>query len=75
MQQYLQQVASGAHVVGGTRIMLSKELGHNSNLTLLPLTVNTSKCRENPLPQLVSTLQMPPLATLKIKWLKPPLEH
>jgi hypothetical protein len=27
------------------------------------------------LPQLVITLQMPPLATLKIKWLKPPLDH
>jgi hypothetical protein len=55
--------------------MPSKKLGHNSNLTLLPLTVNTSKCRENPLPQLVNTLQMPPLATMKTKWLKPPLEN
>jgi hypothetical protein len=55
--------------------MPSKKLGHNSNITLLPLTVNTRKCRENPLPQLVTTLQMPPLATMKTKWLKPPLEH
>jgi hypothetical protein len=31
-----------------------------SNRILQPLTVNTSKCRENPLPQLVTTLQMPP---------------
>jgi hypothetical protein len=52
-----------------------KKLGHNSNLTLLPLTVNTSKCRYNPLSQLVTTLQMLMLATLKTKWLKPPLEH
>jgi hypothetical protein len=49
--------------------------GHNSNLTLLPLTVSTSKYRANPLPQLVTTLQMPPLAKLKTKWRKPPLEH
>jgi hypothetical protein len=52
-----------------------EKIGHNSNLTLLPLTVNTRKFRENPLPQLVTTLQMPPLATMKTKWLKPPLEH
>jgi hypothetical protein len=55
--------------------MPSKKLGHNSNLTLLPLTVNTSKCRENTLPQLINILQMPPLATVRTKWLKPPLEH
>jgi hypothetical protein len=55
--------------------MPSKKLEHNSNLTLLPLTVNTSKCRENPLPQLVTTLQMPPLATMKTIWLKQPLNH
>jgi hypothetical protein len=52
-----------------------KKLGRNSNLILLPLAVNTSKCRENPLPQLVITPQMPPSATMKKKWLKPPLEH
>jgi hypothetical protein len=39
------------------------------------ITVSTSKCRSNPLPQLVTTLQMPPLAKLKTKWLNPPLEH
>jgi hypothetical protein len=52
-----------------------KKLGPNSNLTLLPLTANTSKCRETPLPQPVTTLQMPPLATMRTKWLMPPLEH
>jgi hypothetical protein len=45
--------------------MPSKKLWHNSNLTFLPLTVNTSKCRENPLPQMVTTLQMTPLATIE----------
>jgi hypothetical protein len=55
--------------------MPSKKLGRNSNLMLLPLTVNTSKCRENPLPQLVNTPQMPPSSTMKTKWLNPPLEH
>jgi hypothetical protein len=52
-----------------------KKLGRNSNLILQPLTVNTSKCRENPLPQLVTTLQMPPLPSMSIRWLKQPLEH
>jgi hypothetical protein len=47
--------------------------GHNSNLILQPLTVNTSKCRENPLPQLVTTLQMPPLPTMRIRWMNQPL--
>jgi hypothetical protein len=37
-----------------------KKLGHNSNRILQPLTVNTSRCRENPLPQPGITLQMPP---------------
>jgi hypothetical protein len=37
-----------------------EKLGHNSNHILQPLTVNTSKCRENPLPQPVATLQTPP---------------
>jgi hypothetical protein len=36
-----------------------EKLGHNSNLTFLLLTVKTRKCRANPLPQLVTTLQMP----------------
>jgi hypothetical protein len=36
-----------------------KKLGHNSNPTLQPLTVSTSKCKENSLPQPGSTLQMP----------------
>jgi hypothetical protein len=44
------------------------------NLTSLPLTVNTSKCRENQQQQLVTTLRMPPLPTIRIKWLKQPLE-
>jgi hypothetical protein len=35
-----------------------KKRGHNSNLILQPLTINTSKCRDNPLPQMVTTLQM-----------------
>jgi hypothetical protein len=52
-----------------------EKLGHNSNLTLQPLTVNTSRCRENPLPKLVTTLLMPPLATVRTKWLKPPLDN
>jgi hypothetical protein len=34
-----------------------------------------SKCRENPLQQLVTTLQMPPLPTMRIRWLKQPLEN
>jgi hypothetical protein len=52
-----------------------KKLEHNLNLTLLPLTVNTSRCRDNPLSQLANTLQMPTLATMKTKWLKSPLEN
>jgi hypothetical protein len=38
----------------------AEKLGHNSNCILQPLTVNTSKCRDNPLPQPGTTLQMPP---------------
>jgi hypothetical protein len=75
MQKYLQHATSGAHVVGGMRSTPSKKLGRNSNLILQPPIVNTSKCRENPLPQPVTTLQMPPLPTMKIIWLKPPFEH
>jgi hypothetical protein len=52
-----------------------KKSGHNSNLILQPLTVNTSKCRENPLAQLVITLIIPPFATMRTTWLKLPLEH
>jgi hypothetical protein len=51
------------------------KVGPNSNLTLQPPTVNTSKCRENLPPQLVTTLQMLPSATMRIKWLNQPLEH
>jgi hypothetical protein len=57
------------------RNMPSKKLGHNSNLLLQPLTVNTSKCRENPQPQLVTTLKMQPLAKMRTRWLNQPLEH
>jgi hypothetical protein len=39
---------------------LLKKLGHNSNRILQPLIVNTSRCRDNPLPQLDTTLQKPP---------------
>jgi hypothetical protein len=63
------------HVVGGTRNIPSKKLGRNSNLILQPLTVNTSKCRENQLPQLVTTLQMTSLPTMRIRWIKQTLEH
>jgi hypothetical protein len=52
-----------------------KKIGHNSNLFLLPITVIISRCRENPLSQMVNPLPTPPLATLKTKWLKTPLEH
>jgi hypothetical protein len=52
-----------------------EKLGHNSNRILQPLTVNTSKCRDNPLPNPVTTLQMPSLPTVRIRWLKQPLEH
>jgi hypothetical protein len=52
-----------------------EKCGCNSNRILQPLTVNTSKCRDNPLPQLVTTLQIPPLPTMNIRWPKPPLEH
>jgi hypothetical protein len=38
-------------------------------------SVNTSRCRENLLPQPVTTLKMPPLLTMKIRWPKPSLEH
>jgi hypothetical protein len=37
-----------------------KKIGHNSNRILNPLTVNTSRCRENLLPQPIPTLQMRP---------------
>jgi hypothetical protein len=47
---------------------------HNSNRILQPLTVNTSRCRDNLLPQPVTTLQMPPLITMKIRWPNSPLE-
>jgi hypothetical protein len=70
-----QQINVGYATIFATRNILSTKLGRNSNRILQPLTVNTSKCRENPLPQLVTTLQMPPLPTMKIRWLKPPLEH
>jgi hypothetical protein len=52
-----------------------EKLGHNSNRILQPLTVNTSKCKKNPLPQLVTILQMPLLPTMRIRWLKQPLEY
>jgi hypothetical protein len=52
-----------------------EKLGHNSNHILQPLTVNTSRCREIPLPQPVTTLQMPPLLTMRTRWMKQPLEH
>jgi hypothetical protein len=38
----------------------AEKLGRNSNPTSQPLTVNTSKCKENPLPQPDITLQMRP---------------
>jgi hypothetical protein len=63
------------HVAGGTRHTPLKKLGHNSNSILQPLTINTSICSENLLPQPVTTLQMPPLPTMKIRWPKPSLEH
>jgi hypothetical protein len=75
MQTYFQQATSLAHVAGGMRDIPLKKLGRNSNRILQPLNVNTSKCRDNPLPQPVTTLQMPPLPTMKIRWPKPPLEH
>jgi hypothetical protein len=52
-----------------------KKLGHNSNPTLLWLTVSKSKCRANLLQPVVTILPMPLLAKLKTKWLKPLLEH
>jgi hypothetical protein len=38
----------------------AEKLGPNLNPTSQPLTVNTSKCKENPLPQPDTTQQMPP---------------
>jgi hypothetical protein len=38
----------------------AEKLGPNSNLTSQPLTVRTSKCRANPLPQPDTTQQTPP---------------
>jgi hypothetical protein len=52
-----------------------EKLGHTSNRISQLLTVNTSKCRENLMPQPVTTQQMPPLLTMNIRWPKPPLEH
>jgi hypothetical protein len=37
------------------------------------LTVNTSKCRENPMPHLVTTRKMPPFVNMMTIWLKLPL--
>jgi hypothetical protein len=54
---------------------LIKKTWTQFNPISLPLTVSTSKCRANLLPQLVTTLPTPPLDKLKINWLKPPLEH
>jgi hypothetical protein len=54
---------------------LAEKCGHNSSPTLLPLTVSTSKCRENLPPQPGTTLPTPLLFKLRTKWLKPPLEH
>jgi hypothetical protein len=53
----------------------NEKLGHNSNHILQPLIVNTSRCSENPLPQPVTTLQKPPLLTMKSRCPKPPSEH
>jgi hypothetical protein len=53
----------------------SRKLGHNSSPISLPLTVRTSKCRENLLQQPVNTLTTPLLDKLKINWLTQPLEH
>jgi hypothetical protein len=55
--------------------MPSEKRGHNSNLIFQPLTVSTSKCRENPLPQLVTALKMLPFAKISTRCLKQPLEH
>jgi hypothetical protein len=51
-----------------------KKLGLNSNLILKPLTVSTSKCRDNLLQQLVIILPNPLLKNW-INWQKPPLDH
>jgi hypothetical protein len=74
-QKYFQQATSWAPVPGGTRNQPLKKLGHNSNPISQPHTVNTSKCKENPLPQPVTTLQMPLWLKMKIRWPKPPLDH
>jgi hypothetical protein len=52
-----------------------EKLGRNSNRISQLLTVNTSKCRENPLPQPDTTLPMPPSPKMKIRWLKQPLDN
>jgi hypothetical protein len=52
-----------------------EKLGLNSNLISSLLTVSTSKCRANPLQQLVIILATPLLDKLMINWQKPSLEH
>jgi hypothetical protein len=73
------QIFAAGHFMSACRRWNEKhtieKLGPNSNLILQPITANTSRCRENLLPQPVDTLQMTPLITMKIRWPKPPLEH
>jgi hypothetical protein len=59
---YAKIFATG-HFMGACRRWNEKptaeKLGPNSNPTLPPPTVNTSKCKDNPLPQPDTILQMP----------------
>jgi hypothetical protein len=72
---YLQLDNSRAPAAGGMKSRSLRKLGHNSNLTLLPLNVSTSKSRAN-LPQQPGTTQRTPLLDkLKTNCMKPPLEH
>jgi hypothetical protein len=64
----LQQGTSLVHVADGTRKTPSRKLGPNSNHTSI-------KCKEIPLPQLVTTLPMPQLPITRIKWPNKPLEQ
>jgi hypothetical protein len=51
----------------------AEKLGPTSNPTSPPLTVSTSKCRENPLQPPDTTQLTPPRPRMKIRWLKLPL--
>jgi hypothetical protein len=75
---YAKIFATG-HFMSACRLWNDKvtveKLGRTSNRISQLLTVNTHKCRKNPLPQPVTTQKIPPLLTMRIRWPKTPLEH